>query len=59
MSESVTLILGCLVGIVILLTLITIHEFGHFIVAKLAGAYVYEFSVGFGPRIFVIKGKET
>ena len=36
-----------------------VHEFGHFIFAKLFGVYVTEFSVGFGPKIFSIKGKET
>ncbi|AHI53085.1 RIP metalloprotease RseP [Spiroplasma culicicola] len=51
--------LGFFVGILILLILITLHEFGHFIIAKLSKAYVYEFAIGFGPRIFVFKGKET
>lgn len=31
---------------------IFIHEFGHFIFAKRAGIYVYEFSLGMGPQIF-------
>ena len=30
---------------------VTIHEFGHFLFAKKAGIYVYEFCVGMGPRI--------
>ena len=38
--------------IVILVGLVVIHEFGHFIVAKLSGVKVEEFSVGFGPRLF-------
>ena len=29
-----------------------IHELGHFIFAKKAGIYVYEFSIGMGPKIF-------
>lgn len=32
--------------------LISIHEFGHFIVAKKSGVKVEEFSLGFGPRLF-------
>src|SRR5215475_911224 len=32
--------------------MIVIHEFGHFIVAKLLGIAVETFSVGFGPRLF-------
>src|SRR5574344_1520809 len=34
-----------------------IHEFGHFIFAKKAGIYVYEFSLGMGPRLFKFKRK--
>ncbi|HEU0175830.1 MAG TPA: RIP metalloprotease RseP [Blastocatellia bacterium] len=36
---------------IILCTMIVIHEFGHFIVAKLLGIAVETFSVGFGPRL--------
>lgn len=38
-----------------------IHELGHFLFAKKAHIYVYEFSIGMGPRIFKkkIKGDET
>lgn len=36
---------------------IMIHEFGHFLFAKKAGIYVYEFSLGMGPRIFHFKRK--
>lgn len=38
--------------IIILGVIIAIHEFGHFIFAKKAGIYVYEFSIGMGPVIF-------
>ncbi len=38
--------------ILILGIVILVHEFGHFIFAKRAGIYVYEFSIGMGPRIF-------
>ncbi len=43
--------------ILILGVIILIHEFGHFIFAKKAGIYVYEFSIGMGPRIFKWKRK--
>lgn len=36
---------------------ILVHEFGHFIFAKKAGVYIYEFSIGMGPRIFKWKRK--
>lgn len=39
--------------------LIIIHEFGHFIAAKLLGVRVNEFAVGFGPKLFSKQGKET
>ena len=39
--------------------LIFIHEGGHFLVAKLCRVKVNEFAIGFGPKIFEKKGKET
>jgi regulator of sigma E protease len=38
--------------IFILGSAVVLHEFGHFIVAKLLGVRVETFSVGFGPRLF-------
>ena len=44
-------------ALVIFSLLILIHEFGHFIVAKLCGVAVVEFSMGFGPRLLTtVKG---
>ena len=31
---------------------VLIHELGHFIFAKKAGIYIYEFSLGMGPKLF-------
>lgn len=45
--------------IVLLGVLITIHELGHFIVAKLCKVKVNEFAIGFGPAIWKKQGKET
>lgn len=39
--------------------LIIIHEFGHFILAKINNVKVEEFSLGMGPKLIGIKGKET
>lgn len=39
--------------------LIFIHEFGHFAFAKLFGVKVLTFSIGFGPKIVKVRGKET
>jgi len=35
------------------------HEFGHFLIAKLNGIHVVEFSVGMGPTLFSFHKKET
>jgi len=39
--------------------IITIHEFGHFIAARLTGMRVKKFSIGFPPRIFTKQIGET
>ncbi|MDD4734165.1 MAG: RIP metalloprotease RseP [Bacilli bacterium] len=46
-----------LLFILILGITIFIHELGHFIFAKRAGIYIYEFSLGMGPRIFKFNRK--
>ncbi len=35
------------------------HELGHFLLAKRSGIMVKDFSIGFGPKIFAYKKKET
>jgi regulator of sigma E protease len=45
--------------VVVLGAMIVIHEFGHFIVAKLFGIRVDVFSVGFGKRIWGVKKGDT
>jgi regulator of sigma E protease len=50
-----TIIAGAFVlGVVVL-----VHEFGHFIVAKLGGIYVKTFSIGFGKKILRRRHGET
>jgi len=44
--------------ILILGLIILVHEFGHFIFAKMFGVYVYEFSLGMGPKIISKKDKK-
>ena len=42
-----------LIGVVLTLgVIILVHEWGHFIVARLFGVRVDVFSIGFGPRLF-------
>ena len=45
-------ILKILLAIVIFGVLIFIHEFGHFMIAKLCGIKVTKFALGMGPCIF-------
>src|SRR5277367_2134477 len=40
-------------------SLIFIHESGHFAFAKIFGVKVLTFSIGFGPKVLRIRGKET
>jgi regulator of sigma E protease len=44
---------------VLLGVLITVHELGHFLVAKLSGVRVLTFSLGFGPKILRFQRGET
>ena len=50
---------GILLAVVILLAMVTIHEFGHYIAGKLLGFRINEFAVGFGPAIFKKRSKKT
>lgn len=48
-----------LYSILIFLLVIVFHEFGHFMVAKLVGVRVNEFSIGMGPLLAKKQGPET
>lgn len=48
-----------IIFILILGVVIFVHELGHFVLAKRAGAKVEEFGFGFPPRLFSIKKGET
>lgn len=52
-------VLGILAFIFILGAAVVLHEFGHFLVAKLFKIRVETFSVGFGPRLFGMKWGQT
>ena len=45
--------------IVLVGVMVIVHEFGHFLVAKLCGVRVEAFSFGFGPRLFGFKHGDT
>ena len=42
--------LGVIVGLLVLMILVTVHEFGHFLAARKNGVNVLEFGIGFPPR---------
>lgn len=46
-------------AIFVFLLVILLHELGHFVVAKLVGIKVNEFSIGMGPKIFQKSKGET
>lgn len=55
----ITFLITVIKLLVILCIVATIHEFGHFLAAKLFKIGVNEFSIGYGPKIIQKKFKET
>jgi regulator of sigma E protease len=55
MIDFLQTVLALLVTISIL---VTIHEFGHYWVARLCNVHVIKFSVGFGKSIYMKKGRQ-
>ena len=52
-------VLLILIAVLLFGFIIFIHEFGHFITAKLSGIQVNEFAIGMGPTLFKFKRGET
>ena len=50
---------GILLAVLILLVMVTIHEFGHYVAGKILKFQINEFSVGFGPALFKKRSKKT
>lgn len=48
-----------IIAILVLGFLVFVHEFGHFVAAKLSGMRVEEFSIGMGPTIYSVYKGET
>ena len=52
--------IGVIVGLVVLMILVVLHEFGHFLAARRNGVNVLEFGIGFPPRAIAwIKDPKT
>ncbi len=52
-------ILTVLAAIVVLGPLVALHEWGHYIVARLCGVKVLTYSIGFGPKLLSWTSKKT
>lgn len=58
--SSVMQIIGSvLLAILILLVMITVHEFGHYLAGKALKFKINEFAIGFGPRLFKRTSKKS
>ncbi|CDR30416.1 Putative zinc metalloprotease SA1105 [Acholeplasma oculi] len=53
------LIFNILLFLIVLTLIISIHELGHFLLAKRAGILIHEFSIGMGPTIVTKKKGDT
>ncbi len=51
--------MGIVIALIIFGLIVTVHEFGHFICAKLSGIKVLEFSIGMGPKLIQKQKGET
>ena len=57
--DTIKSIGGVALAVLILLAMITIHEFGHFIAGRILGFKINEFAVGFGPAILKKRSKKS
>lgn len=48
-----------IMALLVLSMIVLFHEFGHFLLARLNGIAVLEFSLGFGPRLLSWKSKKS
>ncbi len=59
MNVTVDVLVMIVRFVVVIGVLILVHEWGHFIVARLTGVGVERFSIGFGPVLLRWRGKQT
>ena len=52
-------VLAVILAILILLVMITVHEFGHYVAGKILKFKINEFAIGFGPKLFKRTSKRT
>ena len=58
-SSVLSTVISIFFAILVLLIMITIHEFGHYIAGKIFKFKINEFAIGMGPAIFKRKSKKT
>ena len=51
--------LSIIIALVMISIIVVVHEFGHYLFAKINGIGVKEFAVGMGPKIVGFQKKET
>ena len=51
--------MSLIIFIIVLILVLSIHELGHFVLAKIFGVRVDEFGIGYPPRIWGKKIKDT
>lgn len=51
-SSVMNTVLAVVLAILILLAMITVHEFGHYAAGKILKFKINEFAIGFGPKLF-------
>lgn len=49
-----TIVLGILLALFVFMFIVTIHELGHFLFAKMFGVKVYEFGLGIPPKMMKV-----
>src|SRR5579864_5793618 len=59
MAHITNVLREIIAGAVVLGVLVLLHEWGHFIAARLCGVRVDVFSIGFGPKIWGWKSGDT
>jgi membrane-associated protease RseP (regulator of RpoE activity) len=59
LQQILSYILYFLIVILVLMVLVLVHEFGHYIAARLSGVTATEFFIGFGPRIWSFRRGDT
>ena len=51
-SSALSAVGAVALAVLILLAMITVHEFGHYAAGKILGFKINEFAIGFGPALF-------